>query len=79
MRALRAILEDLLLDLLYELPSRRDSDLFTVDAGVVKGDTVLARGLTAADLDEEETEEETVVEVEVEVEEEREADERESA
>ena len=51
-RALRAILEDLLLDLLYELPSRRDQDAFEVDADVVHGDRALARGLTAADIDE---------------------------
>ena len=50
-RALRAILEDLLLDLLYELPSRKDTDRFVVDTAVVEGDKILARGLTAADLE----------------------------
>ena len=50
-RALRAILEDLLLDLLYELPSRQDGDAFVVDKDVVEGRSVLARGLTAADLE----------------------------
>jgi len=55
-RALRAILEDLLLDLLYELPSRKDTEVFIVDEAVVAGETVLARGLTAADLEDEEPE-----------------------
>ena len=55
-RALRAILEDILLDLLYELPSRTDTDLFVVDEQVVRGTKVLARGLTSADLPEEERE-----------------------
>jgi len=50
-RALRAILEDLLLDLLYELPSRKDTDSFLVDQDVVEGERSLARGLTAADLE----------------------------
>ena len=50
-RALRAILEDLLLDLLYELPSRKDTDDFVVDGKVVTGEVALARGLTAADLE----------------------------
>jgi ATP-dependent Clp protease ATP-binding subunit ClpX len=53
-RALRAILEDLLLDLLYELPSRKDTQAFFVDGRVLRGETTLARGLTAADLDPEE-------------------------
>jgi len=53
-RALRSILEDLLLDLLYELPSRKDQETFVVDAEVVRGERSLARGLTAADLEEEE-------------------------
>ena len=52
-RALRAIMEDLLLDLLYELPSRKDQDLFVFDEAVARGERVLARGLTAADVDEE--------------------------
>jgi ATP-dependent Clp protease ATP-binding subunit ClpX len=53
-RALRSILESLLLDLLYELPSRKDTDQFVLDADVVRGATQLARGLTAADLENEE-------------------------
>ncbi|MFT7678782.1 MAG: ATP-dependent Clp protease ATP-binding subunit ClpX [Planctomycetota bacterium] len=52
-RALRAILEELLLDLLYELPCRKDTDHFVLDAKVVTGERQLARGLTAADLEEE--------------------------
>jgi len=56
-RALRAILEDLLLDLLYELPSRKDKDEFEVDADVVSGDRSLARGLTAADVEDEDEDE----------------------
>ena len=50
-RALRAILEELLLELLYELPSRKDMESFRVDAAVVRGDHQLARGLTAADIE----------------------------
>ncbi len=46
-RALRSIIEDLLLDLLYELPNRKDEESFVVDADVVAGRTQLARGLTA--------------------------------
>jgi ATP-dependent Clp protease ATP-binding subunit ClpX len=53
-RALRAILEDLLLDLLYELPARKDTRRFEVTPEVVSGEVSLARGLTADDLDEEE-------------------------
>jgi ATP-dependent Clp protease ATP-binding subunit ClpX len=56
-RALRAILESLLLDLLYELPCRKDTDTFEIDADVVHGKRSLARGLTAADLEEDEVEE----------------------
>jgi ATP-dependent Clp protease ATP-binding subunit ClpX len=59
-RALRAILEDLLLDLLYELPSRKDTDSFIVTEEVVEGTEVLARGLTAADIEEEEGDDESV-------------------
>ncbi|MBV1859808.1 MAG: ATP-dependent Clp protease ATP-binding subunit ClpX [Nannocystaceae bacterium] len=55
-RALRAILEDILLDLLYELPSRTDTETFVVDEEVVRGTRVLARGLTSADLPDEERE-----------------------
>jgi ATP-dependent Clp protease ATP-binding subunit ClpX len=53
-RALRSILEDLLLDLLYELPSRRDQATFVVDADVVHRKKNLARGLVADLLPEEE-------------------------
>jgi len=53
-RALRAILEDILLDLLYELPSRNDTNEFLVDESVVTGEKVLYRGLTAADIADEE-------------------------
>ncbi|MFT5153151.1 MAG: ATP-dependent Clp protease ATP-binding subunit ClpX [Planctomycetota bacterium] len=55
-RALRAILEEILLDLLYELPSRTDTEVFVVDEHVVRGTKVLARGLTSADLPEDERE-----------------------
>jgi len=48
-RALRSIIEDILLDLLYELPNRKDSEEFVVDAEVVAGRKTLARGLTAED------------------------------
>ncbi len=50
-RALRAILEDLLLDLLYELPCRKDCDEFVIDEDVVFGKRQLAKGLTADDLE----------------------------
>ena len=50
-RALRAILEDLLLDCLYEIPSRKDTDTFCVDLDVLEGRRKLARGLTAADIE----------------------------
>ncbi|MDA1265960.1 MAG: ATP-dependent Clp protease ATP-binding subunit ClpX [Planctomycetota bacterium] len=56
-RALRSILEDILLDLLYELPCRKDQDDFVVDAKVVRGEVSLAKGLTAADLEEEDPQE----------------------
>jgi ATP-dependent Clp protease ATP-binding subunit ClpX len=46
-RALRAIVEDLLLDLSYELPSRRDQTAFVIDADVVRKKKSLARGLVA--------------------------------
>jgi ATP-dependent Clp protease ATP-binding subunit ClpX len=46
-RALRSIVEDLLLDLLYELPSRKDPSIFVVDADVVYKKKSLARGLIA--------------------------------
>ena len=44
-RALRSILEGLLLDLLYELPDRRDTRRFVLDADVVNGKRSLAVGL----------------------------------
>jgi ATP-dependent Clp protease ATP-binding subunit ClpX len=46
-RALRSILEDLLLDVLYEIPSRKDQSLFVVDEDVVRKRKSLARGLVA--------------------------------
>ncbi|MCB9916581.1 MAG: ATP-dependent Clp protease ATP-binding subunit ClpX [Planctomycetes bacterium] len=57
-RALRSIIEDLLLDLLYELPARKDQDHFVIDAEVVAGRVTLARGLTAEDSDEAASEDE---------------------
>jgi ATP-dependent Clp protease ATP-binding subunit ClpX len=50
-RALRSILEEILLDLLYELPSRRDTREFVVTDDVVRGKVSLARGLTAEDIE----------------------------
>jgi len=44
-RALRSILEGILLDLLYELPNREDAGTFVVDADVVRGERRLALGL----------------------------------
>ena len=52
-RALRSIMEDLLLDLLYELPARKDTRSFEVTREVVRGEASLARGLTADDLEDE--------------------------
>jgi len=46
-RALRSILEDLLLDVLYEIPSRKDQSLFVVDEDVVRKRKSLARGFVA--------------------------------
>jgi ATP-dependent Clp protease ATP-binding subunit ClpX len=46
-RALRSILEDLLLDVLYEIPSRKDRSVFVVDEDVVRKRKSLARGLVA--------------------------------
>ena len=48
-RALRSILEETLLDLLYELPNRKDTREFEVTRAVVLGEESLARGLTADD------------------------------
>ena len=73
-RALRSIIEDLLLDLLYELPNRKDQEEFVVDADVVAGRKQLARGLTAEDADEQEA-----LEAAEEVDEEEPPAERESA
>jgi ATP-dependent Clp protease ATP-binding subunit ClpX len=53
-RALRSILEDLLLDLLYELPSRKDQTSFVIDADVVHRRKSLARGLVAEPSSEDE-------------------------
>ncbi|MEZ6004832.1 MAG: ATP-dependent Clp protease ATP-binding subunit ClpX [Planctomycetota bacterium] len=47
-RALRSIMEDILLDLMYELPHRKDTDRFVVTAPVVRGEEHLARGLMSA-------------------------------
>ena len=63
-RALRSILEELLLDLLYELPNRKDTDKFIVDADVVQGKRLLARGLVAEDLEEEEVDDNAADETE---------------
>jgi ATP-dependent Clp protease ATP-binding subunit ClpX len=49
-RALRAIVEDVLLDLLYELPNRHDKDVFVVKAEHVTGLASLARGLSNEEL-----------------------------
>ncbi|MEY2746354.1 MAG: hypothetical protein RL112_1396 [Planctomycetota bacterium] len=46
-RALRSIVEDLLLDLLYELPSRQDQRVFVVDEDVALKRRSLALGLVA--------------------------------
>jgi len=48
-RALRSILEETLLDLLYELPHRKDTREFCVTREAVDGTESLARGLTADD------------------------------
>jgi ATP-dependent Clp protease ATP-binding subunit ClpX len=50
-RALRSIIEDLLLDLLYELPSRRDTRKFLVTEEHVRGLIPLARGLLTDEPD----------------------------
>ena len=49
-RALRSILESILLDLLYELPNRSDTRKFLIDADVVQGVSKLAIGLTYEDV-----------------------------
>jgi len=50
-RALRSILEGILLDLLYELPNRADDRNFLIDADVVRGKTQLAIGLNASNIE----------------------------
>jgi len=49
-RALRAILEGILLDLLYELPNRTDTKEFVVDKDIVEGRRSLALGLDDGSL-----------------------------
>jgi len=49
-RALRSILEEILLDLLFELPDREDTRDFVVDADVLSGKRKLAQGLTTKDV-----------------------------
>ena len=49
-RALRSILESILLDLLYELPNRKDQRSFTVDADVVRARRSLALGQEQIEL-----------------------------
>jgi ATP-dependent Clp protease ATP-binding subunit ClpX len=51
-RALRSIMEELLTDLLFELPSRTDTRRFVVEDAHVRGEASLALGLSADDLDE---------------------------
>ncbi|MFT7667496.1 MAG: ATP-dependent Clp protease ATP-binding subunit ClpX [Planctomycetota bacterium] len=48
-RALRSIIEDCLLDLLFELPNREDQEEFVIDADVVTGARSLALGLSTED------------------------------
>ena len=48
-RALRSILEDTLLDLLFELPTRTDTRHFTVEGKHVRAEASLALGLSQAD------------------------------
>jgi ATP-dependent Clp protease ATP-binding subunit ClpX len=50
-RALRSIVEGLLLDLLYELPNRKDARRFVVDGDTVRGRRQLAKGLGHEDVD----------------------------
>jgi ATP-dependent Clp protease ATP-binding subunit ClpX len=52
-RALRSIVEGILLDLLYELPNRQDERSFVVDAPVVRGERLLALGLTGKEIEDE--------------------------
>ena len=57
-RALRSIVEDILLDLSYELPSRKDQKTFVVDEDVVLRKKQLARGLVVDPGSDEDLEEE---------------------
>jgi ATP-dependent Clp protease ATP-binding subunit ClpX len=50
-RALRSILEGILLDVLYELPNRQDERSFLIDAEVVRGQRQLAIGLKSSDVE----------------------------
>ncbi len=50
-RALRSILEGILLELLYELPNRRDERKFVVDRDVVIGKRSLALGVESDEVD----------------------------
>ena len=50
-RALRSILENILLDLLFELPNRTDKRHFVVDRAVVRGERSLAKGLDSDVVD----------------------------
>ena len=52
-RALRSIIEGTLLDLLYELPNRTDTDRFEVTADHIHGTASLARGLLSAETSDE--------------------------
>ncbi|MHC4377446.1 MAG: ATP-dependent Clp protease ATP-binding subunit ClpX [Planctomycetota bacterium] len=61
-RALRSILEELLLDLLYELPHRKDTEEFVIDADAVRGERQLARGLVAETVLEEQERERAAAE-----------------
>ena len=49
-RALRSILEGILLDVLYELPHRKDTREFVIDADVVYGRRSLAIGEEKLDI-----------------------------
>jgi len=42
-RGLRAIIENLMLDLMYELPARRDVDRYVIDEAVIRGEANAAR------------------------------------
>ncbi|MBI5432865.1 MAG: ATP-dependent Clp protease ATP-binding subunit ClpX [Planctomycetes bacterium] len=51
-RALRSIMEELLTDLLFELPSRTDTRRFVVEDAHVRSEASLALGLSIDDIDE---------------------------